>query len=216
MAEEKEKRLNRFTKEEDELIKNTFRDNEELLKSLRKFFYQLPLNAVDLSNLEINRKNKPLLKVLRRRLLPEIEADLPFSALTKQVDQFTVIPINQLMPESAVSHIKAMEMFRAYMNQQLEILESGKFTSTPEKCSGHLVEPKLKFKELSILTEDNDNSTSSVKMLKPDLVIYLNIFARNQVLEQVEQQLLLLDLKANERELTQDEMDDMKRKNSSK
>jgi len=191
--QKKEKRINRFTKEEEELIKHTFKDREDLLKTLRKVFLQFPLDAIDLSNLQMNLKSKEVLKVIRRRFLPEIEADLPFSALTKQVDQFTVIPINQLMPESAASHIKAMDLFRQYMDQQLKILESGKFTT----------EPKIKLRELSSTDRD-------------DMDLYLGVFARNQVLEQVEQQLLLLDLKANERELSQDELDDMRRKNSNK
>jgi hypothetical protein len=194
MAEEKEKRLNRFTKEEESLIRNTFKDREDLLKTLRKFFLQFPLDAVDQSLLEVNCKNKELLKVIRRRFLPEVEADLPFSTLTKQVDQFTVIPVNQLMAESVVGHIKAMDRFRQYMEQQLKILESGKFTT----------EPKMKLRDMTKVEGKGDTD------------LYLDIFARNQVLEQVEQQLLLLDLKANERELTKDELDDMRRKNSNK
>lgn len=200
MAEEK--RLNRFTKEEEELIKITFKDNEPLLRTLRKFLLQLPMNAVELSLMETNFKSKELLKVLRRRLLPEVEGDLPFSTLTKQVDQFTVIPMNQLIPENAVAQIRAMDLFRRYMNQQLEVLEDERIGSTPKKVAGH--QPELQLKEMSNIEG------------KDDMDIYLNIFARNQILEQVEQQLLLLDLKANERELNQEELDDMRRKNSNK
>ena len=192
MAEEK--RLNRFTKAEEDLIKNTFKGREDLLIALRKVFLQFPLTAVDLSILQLSLKSKEVLKAIRRRFLPEIEADLPFSALTRQVDQFTVLPMNQLMVEGAVGQIKAMDLFRRYMNQQIKVLESGKFNATPE----------IKLRDLTDIKD------------KTDMDLYLGVFARNQILEQVEQQLLILDLKSNERDLTEDEQKEIQRKNSNK
>jgi hypothetical protein len=203
MADDKEqKRLSRFTDAEKDLIRNTFKDREDLLKVLRKMFFQFELSAVDLSLLQLSFKNKELLKVLRRLFLPELEADLPITTIGGQMDPLVSIPVNQLLPEGAVGHIKAVDRFIKYIDQQLRLLEDGRFTSRPEKVSGKT--EGIRFSDFSVLEG------------KTDMDIYLDIFARSIIVQQVEKQLNTILAMSEEGKMTDDEIREIMQKNSSK
>ena len=160
----KKKRTMRFSEKELITIKGVFAENDELLRTMRKVFYQMPLNAVDLSALELTFKNKPELnRVLRKCFLPEIEADVPFQ---QQIDLWMTIQLKEMMVGEASVHLDSIQIWIDYMNQQLEVLKTGKYKK-----------PKIDFKELTDIKEDIPTER------------FAKVLARNTIINHVEQQL---------------------------
>ena len=160
----KKKRTMRFSEKELITIKGVFAENDDLLKTMRKVFYQMPLNAVDLSALELTFKNKPELnRVLRKCFLPEIEADVPFQ---QQIDLWMTIQLKEMMVGEASVHLDSIQIWIDYMNQQLEVLKTGKYKK-----------PKIDFKELTDIKEDIPTER------------FAKVLARNTIINHVEQQL---------------------------
>jgi len=120
----KKKQKMRFSEQELITIKGVFAENDDLLKTMRKVFYQMPLNAADLSILQITFKNKPELhKVMRKCFLPEIVADVPFQ---QQIDLWMTISLKEMMVGEAAVHLDSIQIWIDYMEQQLEVLKGGK------------------------------------------------------------------------------------------
>ena len=160
----KKKRTMRFSEKELITIKGVFAENDDLLKTMRKVFYQMPLNAVDLSALELTFKNKPELnRVLRKCFLPEIEADVTFQ---QQIDLWMTIQLKEMMVGEASVHLDSIQIWIDYMNQQLEVLKTGKYKK-----------PKIDFKELTDIKEDIPTER------------FAKVLARNTIINHVEQQL---------------------------
>jgi len=160
----KKKRTMRFSEKELITIKGVFAENDDLLRTMRKVFYQMPLNAVDLSALELTFKNKPELdRVLRKCFLPEIEADVPFQ---QQIDLWMTIQLKEMMVGEASVHLDSIQIWIDYMNQQLEVLKTGKYKK-----------PKIDFKELTDIKEDIPTER------------FAKVLARNTIINHVEQQL---------------------------
>ena len=160
----KKKRTMRFSEKELITIKGVFAENDELLRTMRKVFYQMPLNAVDLSALELTFKNKPELhRVLRKCFLPEVEADVPFQ---QQIDLWMTIQLKEMMVGEASVHLDSIQIWIDYMEQQLEVLKTGKYKK-----------PKIDFKELTDIKEDIPTER------------FAKVLARNTIINHVEQQL---------------------------
>ncbi len=174
-----------------ELIKNTFKDNESLLRSMRKFFYQMPLNAVDLANLTGNFKNKDLIVLIREIFLPKLDSESP---LGSQSEVILNIPLKELQPDMAVLHIRAVSLFEKYTEQQLQKLASGDYQE-----QGTIFLEEMKEIEDCI---DRD--------------IFVNTFARNMTIGHVERKLMWLSQRANEKEKTPEDIEKDKKANSSK
>lgn len=107
----------RFSKGEMELIKNTFSgDGEQILYQIRNVFMQF--------GGEVPKLHKDVLSVLKKMMLPELEADVP---LGQQADNYISLSnINQIPPDVAYLHIKAKDIVVNYLRQQYEELVSGK------------------------------------------------------------------------------------------
>ncbi len=174
MAEETKKRqLSRFSEDEKNTFRNVFGTNEDILKTLRKLFYQMPLNAVDLSYLSLI-KGKELHKLLRKVFLPELDPTVPFQ---QEVDFYMNIPLKDMPPEIGINYLKAAKKWTDYTDQQLIILEKGNFQE----------EPKIKFKDFTVLSGKKDTNT------------YIDVLTRNSIINQTEGNLNMLFIFANQK-----------------
>ena len=180
------KQTKRYTDKEMSLIKNTFKDNDSLLKSIRKVMLQLPLNVVDLSNLKL--LNKDLLAILRKTFLPTIDPEAPF---TQIIDLWMTVSIADKLPREALIHLIARQRLIDYIEQQLNFLEKGE-------------EGKIRF--IDFIKIDGGD---------PDDV-YANLTARNTMIQHTEQQLSVLQILAEQAEETTEEQEKRQQKDSSK
>jgi len=188
---QKKKQVMRFNDKELITIKGVFAENDDLLKAMRKVFYQIPLDAVDLSRLEITFKNKPELhKVMRKCFLPEISADVPFQ---QQIDLWMTISLKDMIVSEASAHLDSIQIWIDYMEQQLEVLKSG-FKKVQ----------KIDFKELSDIRKDIPTEK------------FAKMLARNTIVNHVEQQLNQLLILAGMKAETPEETVERLQKDSNK
>lgn len=183
--------MNQQTQVDDSLIRSTFKDNEALVKTIRKAMLQQKLNAVDLANLLSLMPNKDLQRILRDYLCPELNEDTPIGV---QGDFFMSIPIKDIQPENAVWHIRGVSLWREYMKQQLDAIFSGNAQK----------KQKLVFADLE--------ATEGLS----DVEVFVNHFARTHIAKQIDLTLLKLIAKANEKEKTPEELEKEREQNSSK
>jgi len=185
----KPKQVMRFSNKELITIKGVFAENDELLRTIRKVFYQMPLNAIDLSALEVTFKNKPELnRIMRKCFLPEIEADVPFQ---QQIDLWMTIRLKEMIVDEASVHLDSIQIWIDYIGQQLEVLKGGK-------------RPKISFKELSNIKEDIPTAK------------FAKMLARNTIINHVEQQLNQLLVLAGMKTETPEETVERLQKDSNK
>lgn len=111
----------RYSDEELSLIKNTFAENEDLLKVLRKVFLQIPLDMFDQEAVK-QLQGKNLLGLLRKAFLPTIDAKAP---LHQVVDLWMTLEIKGKTPEIVYVDALAREKLIMYLDQQLHKLEKG-------------------------------------------------------------------------------------------
>lgn len=177
MAEPK-KQVMRFSDEELQLIKGVFSENDDLLKSIRKVFYQIPLTAVDLSRLSVTFNGKEgLQKLLRKTFLPQLDAEMPFA---QQIDLWMTIKLKDMMVEEAAVHLESIQTWINYIDQQLKIIEKGKYKS----------KPKITIRGLTDIKD------------KTSRQMFADMLARNTVVNHVETQLMQLFLLAGKKEET--------------
>jgi hypothetical protein len=164
---DKKTQLTKYTNEELILLKNTFANNPDLMKSIRKALLQLPLTAIDLANLSLLKED--IFKVMRKALCPTITGDEPLLMVS---DHFTSISLRDMQPAVAVLHLKAINIWKEYMEQELTRLEG----SEPKRA--------IRLWGLDKIEEDDE-----------DLDYYVKVFARNNIINGVESglyQLLIL------------------------
>lgn len=119
----KRKQIMRYGDSELELIRSTFTDNWELLKTIRKVFLQFPLDALELALLQNIRSSTEVLGLLRKTFLPTIDPDAPIHQL---VDLWMTIDVRGKTDEDLVKDVRARKNLIDYINQQLEFIETGK------------------------------------------------------------------------------------------
>jgi hypothetical protein len=107
----------RFSKEELELMKGLFSDNEELVFAIRKVMLQLDLNLGEQAVL--NGLTDEGFAVIKKLFLPEFDGDSP---ITQLADLRIGLDIKSLSPDGAWPMIKAKELEIDYIKQQLEQL----------------------------------------------------------------------------------------------
>lgn len=176
----------RYTDKELQLIKSAFAENDDLLKTIRKVFLQMPLNAVDLSRLELIKKPE-ILAILRKVFLPTLDPDAP---INQQIDLWMTVQIVDKTPDEAYPHLKAREIVIEYLDEQLKELE------------GLNKEDIIKFPEL-------------VNLKKSAKDTYINIVIRNTIISHTEMQLMELKILAQPEE-TPEETQERLAKDSSK
>ena len=179
----------RFTDAELSLIKNTFAENEELLKAMRKVFLQMPLDVIDRDILGVF-KSKELLAVVSKTFLPELDANAPLHQL---VDLMMTIDLKEKTPEDAYPHILARKEVIEYLRQQMGVLESLDVSGV-----------EVAFASLADITE------------KSVIGMYVDLTARNTIIAHTEQQLEQLRILAGVKEETVEETQKRLQRDSTK
>ena len=178
----------RFSDSELSLIKNTFADNEELLKAIRKSFLQLPLDPIDVDILNTIKGKKEVCAVLRKAFLPDLDGNAPMHQV---IDLWMTLEIKDKDPETVKNNALARAKLIEYIDEQLTYLETGNLYS-------------IYFSDLVELTG------------KSALEIFVDLNVRNTVIAHVEMQinqfLVLAGDKAESVEKTKERL----QKNSSK
>ncbi len=107
----------RFTTEELSLISNTFFENDDVLKAVRKFFLQAELEPQE-QNI-IDGLSQQTIALLRKQLLPEINADSPFY---QNRDMWTSIKTDEKLAEDVYLDMKAQDIAIRYLEEQFDRL----------------------------------------------------------------------------------------------
>lgn len=110
-----------YNSQELSLISNTFADNEELLYLIRKVLLQFPMTDIEKETVK-NLVNPAVYSVIKKRLLPEIDADAP---LTQLGDLYQSVN-NDLKVKDPVGMaplFAAKKIEIDYLTQQFRVLE---------------------------------------------------------------------------------------------
>lgn len=105
----------RISDEEITILKNTFAENDVLLKSVRKAMLGLPMVTDEDKYLADLFKSEDLRKVMRRIFLPEIEGDTP---LGQNLDLWMTVQFADKTPEFSDVLLQARELL-------IELIEAG-------------------------------------------------------------------------------------------
>ena len=173
-----EKQVGRYTQKEIDLIKSTFKDNEDLLRAIRKVSLQIDLDALDLSRLEVIRKSPDMIKTLYKHFLPTIDGSEPIGTPT---DMWASVDMKNRMFEDALPIIEANGQLIEYLTQQMKELE------------GKEVHRAMEFPDFC-------NISNKIEKTK-----FIDLITRNTIIVIVEQRLLSLMGLANKVELTPEE-----------
>jgi len=179
----------RYTDEELSLIKNTFSENEEMLKVIRKVFLQIPLDVIDQQIIASIKGNKNLIAVIRKAFLPTIDAKAP---LNQVIDMWMTLKMEGKTPEMVSIDARAFDKLIKYLDEQLLRLE-GK-------------------EEIGYV------SFSDLEVIKGKVAedIYIDLMVRNTIIKTTEMQLNMFLLLAGMKEETVEETVKRLQKDSSK
>ena len=186
---EKKRQTMRFTDAELSLIKNTFAENDELLKAMRKVFLQMPLDVIDKSLLAVF-ASTDLMAVVRKAWLPTLDPDAPFHQL---IDLLITVDIKEKTPEEARPHIDARLLVIDYLEQQLQVLSTLDEEATP-----------IRFASLADVRTANDDE------------MYVKLTARNTIIGHNEMQLDQMRILAGFKDETPEQTQKRLRQDSSR
>lgn len=158
---DKQKQTMRFSDEELSLIKNTFADNLDLLKAIRKVFLQITLSATESMLINGISKQKELCALIRKSFLPTIDGDAPLHQI---IDLWLTVEIKGKNVEDVYNDAHAREKLIRYIDEQLGRIEG-------KEAHG------ISFNSLVSLTE------------KSEMEVYIDLIVRNTVVSHVEMQL---------------------------
>jgi hypothetical protein len=179
----------RITDTELTLIKNAFADNDELLKVVRKAFFQMELTDEDIKNLSVL-GNDAMLSLLRKIFLPEIDAYMPIG---QNIDLWMTIDVKEKEPYKVLWELQG----RAKV---IDAVEAG------------LARVKIPYKE------GREGIRTFTPNLLPSLpeATMVDLIARNTIITHVEQQLFQLKVLAGMKQETVEETKTRLSKDSSK
>lgn len=169
------------------VIEEHFKDNEALLKVMRRLFFGMPLLEDEKANIKKVFKDKTLFDLMRRRFLPHFTDDMPIG---NAVDVW-------LGAEEMVFGKHPTEMMQAvqYKHQGIEMVK---------KALALLQDPDGEKVQLEYLP-----------MMYPGDELYINLLARNMFIKSVDKQLTLLFVVANHENMTKEELQKRMRMDSS-
>lgn len=163
--------------EEVELIKGTFKDNEELLKIMRALFFGLSVSREEKDLIRSTFANKDLLKLMRKKFSPQIDRNAPMGQISD----------NWLGAESLI--------FGAMPSTIKQALEYKRFGID------------LVQKALSLLENPDAYTISLFYDPKEDDELGTKLLGRNQYMRMMESQLLMLKVISDQKtETTQERM----------
>lgn len=174
----------RFSDAELGIIKSVFSENDDLLKSLRKFFLDLELNAVDTNNIDTQIKPKPeVLKLLRKTFRPTLDGEAPFHQV---IDLWFTVDLKGKTSDIAIEELASRGKLIKYLDAKLSILEG---------------------KEVENITFDSLDYSED----KTDSDNFIDVVTRNTLIGHVEMQLTqLLTLAGLKDETVDDTLDKLK------
>lgn len=109
-----------FSADELSLIKNTFSDNDTLLYTIRKGFLQFPLTDVERGLLTTS-LTPGVLRVLRKRILPELSPEYPLGQLPSLLTTLTNDLKSKPLDDMALQ-FEAKQIELDYLEQQFKAL----------------------------------------------------------------------------------------------
>jgi len=181
------KKQMRYSDAELSVIKNTFCENEDVLKAIRKHFLQLKLSKAEESMLK--GFSKDVLVVLRKSFLPEIDGDAPIHQV---VDLLITVDIKEKTPEQLYLAFNARKVLMDYLDNRLAELEEDKRSTDSS------------FKDLSIIEGKDEEK------------LWIDMNVRNTLVVHVEQQLSQLQILAGTKDETPEQTKEKLLKDSSK
>jgi len=179
MTEQKTKEQVMFLSDDElQLVKNTFAENDDLLKVLRKHFLQMKMTEWEQEIVKTIKGD--VLKVVSKVFLPTLELEnVPIGQeMDVYLMQCNSIIEGQMSATEAIANIKARKKVFNYMDQSLKVL------------GGEDVENKIVFADW--LNADGQ-------------ALYENYIARNMIAVQIKNQLIKLKLLAGQKNETMEE-----------
>jgi hypothetical protein len=180
------KKQMRYSDAELSVIKNTFCENEDVLKAIRKHFLQLKLSKAEEAMLK--GFSKDVLAVLRKSFLPEIDGDAPIHQV---VDLLITVDIKEKTPDQLYLAFNARKVLIDYLEARLGEMEGSKVES-------------ISFKELSVIEGKDEEK------------LWIDMNVRNTLVVHVEQQLAQLQILAGSKDETPEATKEKLLKDSSK
>lgn len=194
MNEPKKQQKMRFNDAELSLIKNTFAENEELMKVIRKVFLQMELSATDKKIIVGTFKGKTaLFALMHKTFAPTLDGEAPLHQL---IDLWMSLEIKDKSPESALPQFLARQKLIDVLLQQLEALKAHSEGKKP--------------------TEEIEVAKLVGCKGKTDMEAYTDLTARNSLLAHVDMQLSQLTLLAGSKSETVEQTQERLKKNSNK
>lgn len=189
---EKKKQF-RYSDEEMSLIKNTFTENDDLVNAIAKVLLQLPITAKekDILKSALNGKTE-LYYLLSKVFNPQLTDGSIFSA----VDLWMTLDLDGKHIEDVKSYAEARELLIYLIQQQLSVLSSYVFDTVAE----------ITYVLDSLLVLDDRSSEE----------VFVNLTARNTLINHVRSQLAQLYVLAGQKDETVEQMKDRLKKDSTK
>lgn len=125
IVNKKREQTMRYTDEEIGVVKNTFAENDYLIKVLRKFFLQGTLTSDEVNVIRSFTSQPNSVSVLKKTLMPTLELEAPAFQL---VDLYINIETKDSSPEKAFLLARARDMMCDYFEDQFLILADKKPT----------------------------------------------------------------------------------------
>lgn len=178
----------KYTAKELDLLRGVFKDNEPLLKVIRKSLLQHTLTEQEDHILVQNIKGDDLKVLMHRIFLPCLTDDNP---ITHEYDEWSGDQLEMRLVENAVQVLRARKLAMEYGEQEFNNLFERK-------------ESEIKLKDLESLIN------------KTDVEIFINFLARQAIVNKVKDFVRDLKVFGNTEKMTDEELSDMIRKNSTK
>ena len=164
----------RFDEGELTALKNTFADNEELVKVIRRVFIQSDLSVEDIAIINTIFKGDEMKALMAKFFNPKIDGKEHIHQL---VDLWLTVDTKEKTVDQIIPTIKARKILISYLDQQIEKL----FNLSSAEA--------IKLSDLIIYEEGYDDEA------------FVNLLARNTIIQHVEQmisQILILAGEKNE------------------
>lgn len=187
MKEQKAKM--RFDAGELTAVKNIFADNEELAKVVRRVFIQSELSVEDATIINTIFKDDSLKALIIKFFNPTISGQ---EHLHQMVDLWLTVDTKEKTIDQIIPTIRARRILINYISQQIE------------KLFNLSLNEEIKLSDLLIMDDVSDEA------------IFINLLARNTIVQHVEQMIGQLLILAGEKQETVEQTQARLQKNSAK
>ncbi len=120
MAEQKKQQM-RISDAELEILKSTFADRDELLKTIRNLFFGLEMAVEEKKQIRDTFSGEQIRTVMRKQFLPEIQRDIPIGQC---IDLWMTIDIKNVDEDEKLRIIQARAILIDLIEKALKLLEN--------------------------------------------------------------------------------------------